>query len=61
MVNTFKNYSLPPIGSKIYDWPRDLVPPDLVIHVMNDNNLYEKYAPEAIFPSLAMAEYYMSR
>lgn len=43
VARTFRNYSLPPEGSKVYEWPKDLVPPDIIFFIVNENNVFEKY------------------
>lgn len=43
VARTFRNYTLPPVGSRVYDWPKDLVPPDIVFFVVNEKNVYERY------------------
>lgn len=42
VVRTFLNYSLPPVECKVYDWPRDLIPPDIIFLVVNEKRLFQK-------------------
>lgn len=43
VARTFRNYSLPPPDSKVYQWPRDLVPPDIIFLVVNEKIVYDRY------------------